>query len=272
MVRRIMNLEPADALNQYGLPDLPFIIADPENTRYVLEHAQFSYIKDGSDTVGFIVFHVQGEQVIIYYIVFDDHVSLSDAEAFLQEFCSGKEVYALTYLGNTASRVFEHMGFYQELGLQYMEMDQIPHFRSSFGLEYMPIPRSKIPERMADLYNTCFLVDDGEKTLEEFIHDTFPGSGNAFVVKQKQDEVGFWIDVIYFKEVCFNCWIGIVPSHRRKGYGSQLTEYALNQARKKGCTRTGLLVNPKNEAAVKFYEKTGFSKKWGRIHFQSEPE
>lgn len=267
-----MNLEPADTLDKYGLPDLPFVISDPENTRYVLESAQFSYITDNSDTVGFIVFHEQEEQVIIYYIVFDDQVSVSDAEKFLQTLCSGKEVYALTYQGNTAARVFEHMGFYEELGLQYMEMDPIPHFRSSFGLEYISIPKSKIPERMADLYNTCFSANDGEKTLEEFIHDTFPKSGNAFVVKQKQKDVGFWIDVIYFNTVCFNCWIGIVPQHRRKGYGSQLAEYALNQARSNGCTKAGLLVNPKNKGAVKFYKEAGFVKKWGRIHFQSEPE
>lgn len=261
-----------NALNEYGLPDLPFVIRDPENTRYVLKSAQFAYIKDGEDTAGFMVFHEQGEQIIIYYLVFDEKVPISQAEDFMKEFLSQKEVFALTYDCNTASQLFDAMGFYRELGLQYMELDPLPHFRSSYGLEFVHISPSKIPGKMSWLYNKCFAVSDGKKTLEEFTHDPFSKTGNALILRRERENIGFWVDVTYFKDMCFNCWVGIVPWRRRKGYGLQLMEYALNLAKEKGYTRAGLLVNPKNVAAVEFYKQIGFQRKWGRIRFQSEPE
>ena len=260
------------ALDEYGLPELPFVIPDPENTRYVTETAQFTYIKEGDDTVGFVVFLEEEEQIIIYYIAFDEDVSLSSAEKFMKEFCGQKEVFAVTYDKNIASQLFDAMGFYQEPGLQYMELSHIPDFGSSYGLEYVLISPTKIPAEMTDLYNQCFAATDGEETLEEFILDTFSRTGTDLILQREGENIGFWVDVTYFGDMCFNCWIGIVPEHRRKGYATQLMEYALNRAREKGHTKAGLLVNPSNVAAVEFYKLMGFQRKWGRIHFQSESE
>lgn len=275
MVVILMKIVAADEteLNEYGLPELPFVIPDPENTRYVIGFAQFAYIKEGKDTVGFIVFNEEEEQIIIYYIVFDEKIPISKAEKFMKEFCSQKkEVFALTYDCNRASQLFESMGFQKELGLQYMLLNHIPHFRSSYGLEYVPISLSKIPKKISRLYNACFSSTDGKEIMEGFIMDSFSRTGNALVVRREGRNVGFWIDVTYFDDLCFNCWIGIVPKHRRKGYGTQLMEYALSLAQKKGCTRAALLVNPTNVAAVEFYVDIGFEKKWGRVRFQNGPE
>ncbi|MGC1119835.1 MAG: GNAT family N-acetyltransferase [Candidatus Methanofastidiosia archaeon] len=267
-----MHLATADVLDEYGLPNLPFIIADPENTRYVRDMAQFSSIKEGSDTVGFVAFHEQEAQIVIHYISLDENVSLSSAEAFINKLSAGKEVYAVTYDCNKASTLFETMGFYKEAGLQYMEMSTIPHFRSPYGLEFVSIATSKIPRKMSNLYNTCFSVSDGKKTLEEFVNDPFSITGTDLILRREGRNIGFWIDVTYFETVCFNYWIGIVPWHRRKGYATQLMEYALTTTTEKGCTRAGLLVNPRNKAAVKFYDQMGFTKQWGRLHFRSEPD
>jgi hypothetical protein len=267
-----MHLATADVLDKYGLPNLSFIIADPENTRYVRDMAQFSYIKEGSHTVGFVAFHEQESQIVIHYICFDKNVSMSSAEAFINEFSSGKEVYAVTYDCNRASTLFETMGFHKEAGLQYMEMGAIPHFRSPYGLEFISIATSKIPGKMSNLYNTCFSASDGKRTLEEFVTDPFSTTGTDLILRREGRNIGFWIDVTYFETVCFNYWIGIVPRHRRKGYATQLMEYALTAATERGCTRAGLLVNPRNEAAVKFYAQMGLKKQWGRLHFRSEPD
>ncbi len=258
-------------LNEYGLPDLPFIIPDPENTRYVTESAQFAYIKEGEDTVGFIVFCDEGEQLFIYYVAFDEIPGLK-AGSFMKDFCSEKEVFALTYDCNVASRIFDSMGFYRELGLQYMEMNHIPPYESSTGLEYVPIPLSKVPSKVYKLYNKCFSVTDGKKTMEKFVKDPFSKTGTTIIARKEDKNIGFWVDVTYFENMCFNCWIGIVPQQRRKGHGAHLMEHALTLAKQNGCTQAGLLVNPKNEAAVKFYEHMAFFKKWGRVHFQSERE
>lgn len=260
-------------LNEYGLPELPFIIPDPENIRYVTGSAQFAYIKEDGDTVGFIVFCDEGEQLFIYYLVFDEIPKLK-AEAFVKEFCSGKEVFALTYDCNVASEIFDSMGFNSEPGLQYMDMNHIPPYESSpeLGLEYVPIPLSKVPSKVSKLYNKCFSVTDGKKTMEKFVEDPFSKTGTTIIARKEDRNIGFWVDVTYFENMCFNCWIGIVPQQRRKGHGAHLMEYALTLAKKNGCTQAGLLVNPQNEAAVKFYEHLGFVRKWGRIHFQSEQE
>ena len=259
-------------LDEYGLPDLPFVIHDPENTRYLVESAQFTYIKNGEDTVGFIVFRDEGQQLVISYIALDEKVPISSAQEFMKEFCSQKEVFALTYDCNRASQLFDALGFYGEPGLQYMELDHIPQFRPPYGLEYVSISPSKIPRKISRLYDKCFSVTDGKDTLEEFIQDPFSKTGDAFIMRREGESIGFWIDVIYFGDMCFNCWIGIVPQHRIKGYGTQLMEYALTVAKKKGCTKAGLLVNPKNVVYVEFYKHMGFQKKWGRVHFLSEPE
>ena len=259
-------------LNKYGLPDLPFVTIDPENTRYLIESAEFAYIKNGEDVVGFIVYRDEEEQVVISYIAFDDKVSISEAKEFMKEFSQKKEVFALTYDCNKALELFDALGFYGEPGLQYMELDHIPHYRSTYGLDYVNISPSKVPKKMFRLYNRCFSVTDGKETLEEFTHDPFAKKGNAFIVRREGRDIGFWIDVTYFGDMCFNCWIGIVPEHRMKGYGTQLMEYALTAAREKGYTKAGLLVNPRNVAAVEFYKQMGFEKKWGRVHFQSEPD
>ncbi|MBU7000891.1 MAG: GNAT family N-acetyltransferase [Theionarchaea archaeon] len=266
-----MHLVTADVLDEYGLPpDFSFIIADPENTRYVRDLAHFSYIKEGSETVGFMAFHEQESQMVIHYISLDGNVSLSSAEAFISDLSSGKEVYAVTYDCNRAETLFEAMGFYREAGLQYMEMETIPHFRSPYGLEFVSITTAKVPRKMSSLYNTCFSVSDGKRTLEEFVSDPLSTTGTDLILRREGRNIGFWVDVTYFGTVCFNCWIGIVPRHRRKGYATQLMEYALTAAAEKGCTRAGLLVNPRNDAAVKFYHQMGFTKQWGRLHFRSE--
>ncbi len=266
-----MEIAPVDKteLNEYGLLELPFVISDPENTRYVVKFAQFAYIKDDSVT-GFIVFHDRQRQLIIHYLAFDNNVSVSKAEEFIKEFCSQKEVYAITYDCNVACKAFENLGFSTELGLQYMEISHLPDFKLSYGFEYVPILTAKIPSKISALYNKCFSADDGKETMEEFVRDPFSQTGTTFILRSGGKDLGFWVDVTYFEDLCFDLWIGIVPEQRRKGHGSHLMEYALNRAREKGCTRAGLLVNPANESAVKFYEHTGFQKKWGRVHFQND--
>ncbi|MBU7017858.1 MAG: hypothetical protein HXS44_10130, partial [Theionarchaea archaeon] len=79
---KVVALDKA-TLDEYGLPDLPFVIPDPENTRYLVKSAEFAYIKNGEDTVGFIVFRDEGKQLVISYIALDDKVPISLAQEFM---------------------------------------------------------------------------------------------------------------------------------------------------------------------------------------------
>jgi GNAT superfamily N-acetyltransferase len=265
-----MNIDPVlpSEIDAYGLPDLPFVVHDPENTRYVTSSVQSVYIKDDHEPRGFMVYHEEEEQLVIHYLVFDTTVSLSQGKEFLQEFCHHQDVYVLTYDHNAAHEIMDSLGYEKEEGLQLMELNHIPHFRSHYNLQFDFITPSKIPHALSDIYNRCFSVNDGKMTLEEFVHDPYARTGNAFRVKMDTTPIGFWIDVIYYDNMCFNCWIGILPKFRRRGYGTQCMEYALNATRQRGCTRAGLLVNPNNHAAITFYEKIGFTKRWGRVRYQ----
>jgi GNAT superfamily N-acetyltransferase len=258
---------PQEEIDAYGLPDLPFIVHDPENTRYVTSTVQSAYLIEDSEPRGFIVYHEEEEQLVIHYLACDDTILPSQAHQFLREFCHHREVFVLTYEGNAAQKILDTMGYKREVGLQFMELDHIPHFRSHYNLDFNFITPSRIPSVLSGTYDRCFSVEDGKMTLEEFVHDPYARTGNAFMVRMNTGSVGFWIDVIYHDNMCFNCWIGILPEFRRKGYGTQCMEYALSVAQERGCTRAGLLVNPSNHAAITFYEKIGFKRRWGRVHY-----
>ena len=48
------------------------------------------------------------------------------------------------------------------------------------------------------------------------------------------------------------------PEYRRRGIGTQVLQYALNIAWKRGCYKVMLLTGSKNEATLRFYEQAGF--------------
>ena len=54
---------------------------------------------------------------------------------------------------------------------------------------------------------------------------------------------------------------GIVVGHNHhgQGYGRQMTEFALSEARRVGCTSVRLTVDADNERAVHLYQSLGFS-------------
>lgn len=50
----------------------------------------------------------------------------------------------------------------------------------------------------------------------------------------------------------------VAEEARRRGVGRALVATALDHARRRGCTGVHLLVNPKNEPALAFYQALGF--------------
>ena len=50
----------------------------------------------------------------------------------------------------------------------------------------------------------------------------------------------------------------VIPSERRKGYGSKLLRSAIEYSSKKGCKRVTLLTDSSNKKAQKFYSRHGF--------------
>lgn len=55
--------------------------------------------------------------------------------------------------------------------------------------------------------------------------------------------------------------MGVLPEHRRKGYGRQIFRFALNTLREQGKEEAILLVSTENQVAVQLYESEGFQPK-----------
>jgi GNAT superfamily N-acetyltransferase len=54
--------------------------------------------------------------------------------------------------------------------------------------------------------------------------------------------------------------VHIAPAHRSKGLGSQMIQWAIDQARQRGCGMVQLTSNKKRLDAHRFYERLGFLK------------
>jgi GNAT superfamily N-acetyltransferase len=54
--------------------------------------------------------------------------------------------------------------------------------------------------------------------------------------------------------------VHIAPAHRSKGFGTQMIQWAIAQARERGCGMVQLTSNKKRLDAHRFYERLGFLK------------
>lgn len=54
--------------------------------------------------------------------------------------------------------------------------------------------------------------------------------------------------------------VGVDPKQRRKGYGKQIVQFALEQLRNSNCKQAHLRVHVENKAAIHIYESLGFVK------------
>jgi ribosomal-protein-alanine N-acetyltransferase len=66
--------------------------------------------------------------------------------------------------------------------------------------------------------------------------------------------------------------VAVAATERRRGYGTAMMEDLLEEARRGGCRRIVLEVRPRNEAAIKLYEKFGFVKISRRPRYYADGE
>jgi GNAT superfamily N-acetyltransferase len=128
--------------------------------------------------------------------------------------------------------------------------------------------RSDIP-RLAELLGLLFsqereFTPDPEKqreALEAILADR--SRGRIFVAREGSEVVGM-ASLLYTvstaeggKAALFEDLI-IDPKHRRKGIGSKLVNYVIQQARAEGVLRITLLTDLENDTALGLYRKLGF--------------
>ena len=128
--------------------------------------------------------------------------------------------------------------------------------------------RSDIP-RLVELLGTLFsqereFTPDPEKqrdALEAILADR--SRGRIFVAREGSDVVGM-ASLLYTistaeggKAALFED-LFVDPKHRRKGIGSKLINYVIQQARAEGVLRITLLTDLENDTALGLYRKLGF--------------
>lgn len=128
--------------------------------------------------------------------------------------------------------------------------------------------RSDIP-RLVELLGTLFsqereFTPDPEKqrdALEAILADR--SRGRIFVAREGSDVVGM-ASLLYTistaeggKAALFEDLI-VDPKHRKKGIGTKLINYVIQQARAEGVLRITLLTDLENDTALGLYRKLGF--------------
>lgn len=101
------------------------------------------------------------------------------------------------------------------------------------------------------------------KVLSKIILD--PKIGIVLVARNDEQILGM-INLLFTESTALGSKVAIledmvVPSKSRgEGVGSQLIDYAINEAKKEGCKRITLLTDIENTKAQSFYQKKGFVK------------
>ncbi len=100
-----------------------------------------------------------------------------------------------------------------------------------------------------------------ENYAEHFYKIILRYFGNScFVADYNGDIVGFLLGFVsqVHDKTYFMWQIGVDPSIRGKGIGKMLLEKAEKEARKLGCSRIELTIDPKNKLSKRLFEKMGY--------------
>lgn len=104
-------------------------------------------------------------------------------------------------------------------------------------------------ELVEQLENACFQEVWSKDALKEELN-------HSYAYGWLLDEWAYvWIWELYENAEIVR--IGVHPDKRKKGYGKQLMDYALNHARKQACQQISLEVRVSNQKAISLYEKCG---------------
>ena len=94
---------------------------------------------------------------------------------------------------------------------------------------------------------------------------TQPEQGRIFCAREGNQVLGMvsLLFTISTAEGGRSAWLEdmvVHPGHRQQGHGQQLIQHALHAAQTLGCTRVTLLTDGINTAAMRFYERAGFTR------------
>jgi len=182
---------------------------------------------------------------------------------------TGKEIeYALSVFPSgekEAIKQFKEIGF-QDLDDSYKMVCRLDiNFESSDELRFRQVQReeirrfTKVAERFLSGSPDIMLrkaLEHLPELPDEFL-DFYYSQERFYYADKNQQTIGV-LDFNPNKGLISN--VGVDPQQRRKGYGRQITLFALQQLKNSGCKEAYLRAHVENKPAIHLYESLGFEK------------
>ncbi len=119
---------------------------------------------------------------------------------------------------------------------------------------------------VADIEKACFA---SPWTYEGILEEV--DNPSSFFLVARSDRVAGYIGVQEIAGEAYITNIAVLPAYRGQGIGGKLLRAAAEGAKKRGCAFITLEVRESNKAAIRLYEKNGFSVAGMRKNFYSSP-
>ena len=108
--------------------------------------------------------------------------------------------------------------------------------------------------------------------MEQYEYELYDNPySNLWVLEEDGRIIGYYDLWIMFENADI-ANIAVDIPYQKKGYGRQLMNHLENQAVNKGCENIGLEVRVSNEAAIRLYERHGFSIINTRVNYYKDED
>jgi ribosomal protein S18 acetylase RimI-like enzyme len=259
---------PNSTLDIYGLPSWPWLIRDPENTRYLIGQTEAMVVQRNADVIGLLVRHTKVPQQIAY-LYFRPDITPADRQYVMATYAADRPISITTYCAegeSPAQQWWDALGLHAQIDQLWYQrsLHQLP-VESRQRLSYAMTPLAQAPDMWRSLYRQCFPQQEWAY-INGLVDDPFAQRATVCIAAHDHGPVGFWLSLPYFSTTAFLCWIGLLPETRGQGYAQELMDQYLRQAQGHGMSHGALLVRPDHHKARKLYESHGFTLRWTRWH------
>lgn len=122
-------------------------------------------------------------------------------------------------------------------------------------------------EQVYHLEKSIFSIPWSKTSFENSIK----GKDTLFIVAEKQEEIVGYLGMYLFSEEADISNVVVSKEYRRQHIAKRMLEYIFVQAKSRGVKNVTLEVRETNVAAIRLYERMGFSEAGIRKNYYKEP-
>jgi ribosomal protein S18 acetylase RimI-like enzyme len=220
----------------------------------------------GDDLIGYVALDGDGDELELTGMVHPRHrrqgIALALVAAALEE-CRRRGIAQVLLVSERASasgRAFATpIGGRFSFAEYHMELDATPFPAAPASeIQLRRAERADI-RQLAEVQARCF-AEPGAATeeLEQSMTRRFDDPGSRYYFAFVRDELVGQIGVLFEADQLYIRGVGILPEHRRRGYGRQMLAATVAAMIAEGQTHFSLDVATDNERALGIYQSCGF--------------